>query len=258
MAIIPASIANQFPLLREYYQDWTVENLAYQNRPFFYLLPKGSVEGKLFPVPQIYSNGAGISADFATAQNNQSPMQSASFSCTTVKKYAFGQIEGDAIAASKTKAGAWENLYKEVIDTKIMALGQSINYDLFGAGNGIIGQIGAISGSTITLANPTTTYRFYVGQLLQYVTLATGGVPATLGQIAAINRTTGLITFVSAVPGGAAVNDFVLNSGDYGSTITGLAGWIPSVTPGSSDSFFGINRPVIFIGCITRTSGRPP
>jgi hypothetical protein len=109
---------------------------------------------------------------------------------------------------------------------------------------------------TITLSNAQNIVAFEVGMTL--VASATdGGAPSTDSiAITSVNRSSGVIignaSTGGALSGNWAVNSFLTVQGDLpagGATTTGsflalsgLAAWIPVVSPSLSDNFWGVNR----------------
>ena len=140
-------------------------------------------------------------------------------------------------------------------------------FELFAGGTatrGVISAAGIASAPpliTFTLANPQTVVQFEVGMTLQGSATDGGAalqnVPGTVDaiQVTSVNRSTGQI--VGTVVQGAPASTFVAGTflqvlGDIGlagaSTIggmlglSGMAAWLPSVDPLTTDNFWGVNR----------------
>jgi hypothetical protein len=69
-----------------------------------------------------------------------------------------------------------------------------------------------------------------------------GALGSGVATITAVDRRSGIL-YASAWTNFTA-GDFLFRQGDFGASIAGLAGWIPSTTPVTSDSFFGCDRSV--------------
>jgi hypothetical protein len=242
--------------LKELYDGQVVENLVYADNPLLAMLPKSTdFGGKYKPVPIITGVSQGRSSTFSYAQTNQSPVQVESFLLTRASDYSIATIDNQTMMASKTDKMAFLEGSKLVIDGAIRSSTNSLASALFRSGTGSIGRVsGAVSTGVITLADPTSVTQFEVNMVLQANATDGGTTPrAALGYVIAVNRTssTPTITVSATGLGGAAGSpsgwgdgDYLLVQGDNNLKIKGLAGWIPSTAPTSSDLWFGVNRSV--------------
>lgn len=243
--------------LKELYDGQVVENLVYADNPFLAMVPKSSdFGGKYKPVPIITGVSQGRSSTFSYAQSNQSPVQVESFLLTRASDYSIATIDNQTMMASKTDKMAFLEGAKLVIDGAIRSATNSLSSALFRSGTGSIGQIatGGITSGVITLEDPTSVTQFEVNMVLQANATDGGATPrAALGYVIAVNRTSASPTVtVSATgmggsagtPSGWQAADYLLVQGDNNAKIKGLAGWIPSTAPTSSDLWFGVNRSV--------------
>ena len=139
-------------------------------------------------------------------------------------------------------------------------------FELFSGGTASRGQISSAGVTysspnlTFTLANSQQVVQFEVGMTLQASTTdggaaITDGTNVIAAQVTSVNRGTGVIT-ATVVQGtyssSWAATNFLQVYGDVGlagaSTIAGLLGlsglaaWVPSVDPTSTDNFWGVNR----------------
>ena len=267
--------ANVAGILKELYDEQKVQWLTYKDNPFLAMIKKEEkFPGKYYPVPVVYGLTQGASATFVNAYNNQSSPQVAEFLVTRVSDFSLATIDGQLLAAAQTDPGAFIDGAELMIDAAFQTATNRIASAMFRNGAGTIGQIASlahVSGSgpyisTITLTNPDDSVQFEPGQQLNDVQNVDGtGSTSTLASpatITAVNRNTGVLTVTSAVD---TTSDFTANyylavQGDLpsasnnnfqpsGSTTTnsllklaGLAAWLPLAGPGSSDSFFGVNR----------------
>lgn len=239
--------------LKELYDGQTVENLVYADNPFLAMIKKNTdFGGKYKPVPIITGVSQGRSSTFSNAQGNQSPVQIQSFLLTRVSDYSIATIDNQTMLASKTDKMAFLEGAKLVIDGAIRSCTNSIASAIFRSGTGSIGVIsGSVSSGVITLVNSQDVVQFEVNMVLQADATDGGASPrAALGYVVAVNRSGGTVT-VSTSMGGAAASpsgwtsgDYLLVQGDLNAKCSGLAAWLPTTAPTSSDLFFGVNRSV--------------
>jgi len=238
--------------LKEYYDGQTVENLAYDDNPFLAMVPKDSdAEGKVIPQPVMYEVSQGRSSNFANAQANQTPMQLAEFFMTLRSDYSIATLQRQLMLASQSAKGGFIKFASEFVDVAIQAAALSAASACFRSGTGSIGQIatGGITSGVITLTNPADVSQFGINQTLQAASTDGGAPRSALGYVIARNVVAGTITVsanslqgAAGSPSGWAAGDFLLVQGDSNQKIVGLAGWLPSTAPTSSDNFFGVNR----------------
>jgi hypothetical protein len=244
---IPAGTA----LLKEWYDDQKVENLAYDDNPFLVMVPKKTnATGKYIPVPIIWEVNGGRSSQFVNAQGNQTPGQFADFLLTLKPDYDIATLGNQAMEASGDDRGAFLDFATVIVDLAIQGAANSQASSLFRAGTGTIGQISSITaGGVITLTNPADVSQFSNNQVLQ-ANSTDGGTPrAAVGYVIGRNVMSGTITVsnvtwqgAAGLPSGWLANDFLLVQGDNNSKLSGLAAWLPSTAPSASDNFFGVNR----------------
>jgi hypothetical protein len=277
MAIF-ANPSNQVAALKELYSGGDyMKDLVYKKNPLLALIAKdespSGFAGKYIPVPLVYRTPQGRSGTFANAQNNQTAPALISFFVYRVSNYQLVTITNELLEATKDDAGAFVDEAKLNMDTGFRNISNDLALDLYGDGSGTRGQIGSISSGVITLTDANQIVNFEYGMSL--VSFSVSGTTATIstggniGYVIAVNRSAGTVT-VSATQGGVAATptnwstsfprlavqgDVNFASGGLatGSSlkVSGLAAWIPSVAPGSSDSFWGVNRSVD----VTRNAG---
>lgn len=246
-------LASMNAALKELYDSQTVETLVYSDNPFLSMIKKNSdFGGKYKPIPVITETSQGASNTFANAQGNQTATQIQEFLLTRATDYSIATIDNQTMLASATDKMAFLNGAKILIDSAIRTATNRLASSLFRSGTGSIGRIsGSVSTGVITLTNAGDVVQFAVGQVLQANATDGGATPrAALGYVIAVNRSSGTLT-VSTTAGGAAAspgswtgNDYLVVQGDNNNKLTGLAGWLPSTAPSSSDNFFGVNRSV--------------
>lgn len=240
--------------LKQHYTKDRIQNMVYKDNPLLAMVAKmEDFGGRNLPVPIIHGNPANRSNTFATAQAGTSTSLLKAFLLTQARDYSLAQIDGLVLRASKGDANAFLEAATVEMDGAINALTRSLAQKMFHSGFGGVGNVNAtVTGTTLTLTNPSDITNFEVGDSLQFAAddasaLRSGG-PVV---VSAINRsagsmTTGTLSGISGLTSG----DVVYKNGDRGAGasssplgISGLAAWIPDVAP-SSSAFFGIDRTV--------------
>lgn len=260
--------------LKELYSDdaWVMKDLVFNRNPGLALVDKDESElglgGKYFPIPVLSDTGAGRSANFGNAQTYQTAPVTVEFNVTRVQNYSLATLTGDFLRASAQNIGAFMPGAELNVKAAFQAIGNDLAHDLYGDGSGLRGTYGlgagSISSGVITLDNLGQVYQFAVNMALVSYSISgqtpTQSTSAALGYVIAVDTSLGTVT-VSATQGGAAgtptnwstsfpylaqVGDVNFISNGLTSAnmlkVAGFGAWIPSVAPGGSDSFFGVNR----------------
>jgi hypothetical protein len=249
-------------ILKEFYKDQPVGDTTYTKNPFWAMLSKetaGAVVagagGRYYPQPIKYGNPQGRSAQFGYSQQNQTAAKTKAFQVTYATDYATATIDGLTLRSASTDAGAFIDAVELQIDSAHQQLVNSIAMSMYRDGSGLLGKITCTSG-VCTPADDNMITQIEVGQTL--VCGSSDGLSyiGSPGYVIAVNRTAGAGTFtVSATGQGGAAGtpaswpatasgnyQYCWIQGDNVGKLSGLAGWIPSATPGSTDSWFGVNR----------------
>ncbi len=262
-----ASVAG---ILKELYDAQKVQWLTYKDNPTLAMIKKEEkFPGKYYPVPVVYGLTQGSSATFSAAYNNQSSALVAEFLVTRVADFSLASIDGQLLAAAQSDPGAFIDGAELMIDAAFQNETNRIASAMFRNGAGTIGQIASvalISGTSylVTLSNPDDAVQFEGQQVLVAVQNVDGSgtAPTDVATITAVNRNLGTLTVTSATNIASdwpatywlAIQGDLPNSSNNnfqpsGSTTTnsllklaGLAAWMPLSGPGSSDTFFGVNR----------------
>lgn len=239
MTAVNQTIANYAAMLKEYYSYKNVSDAVLKDSILLQLIAKRKMGGKQVPIPIKTSNVQGGSATFATAQSNITQILYSQFLLTHAKDYALARIEGDLLDAANVDAGAFMRASTAIIDSSRDCLRESMSNAVFLDGTGVIGAVGAIASSVVTLSQESDIAHFEVGMVVSVydVTLATlrGSVAVT-----AIDEDLYKVTLAST-PGGTVATDVLIRQGDLNLKMKGLAAWIPSSAP-SSTAFFGVDR----------------
>lgn len=236
--------------LKETYSGQVVQNMMYQNRPLFALLPKAeNFGGKVYPQPVIVESGQGFSATFQNAQLQQTNVTGSEFLMTVATDYGVATLTRLLMKQSGSDVYAFLDASETQMKTAINGLANRLAWKSYRDTFGVIGQLSSTSGVTtsLTLLNQTDIVNFSVGQTLVASTQSNGTALKTgTLQITNINRGTGVIT---VSPSGAtlspvlAVSDFLYVAGDATLSLAGLAAWLPTSDP-TSTAFFGVDRTV--------------
>lgn len=244
-------------LMRLYPQD-TVGPTLLADLPTLASMPELSgAEGSSLDVTVRYGRPAGVSSQYSNSQANISSGLEARFSVVLGTTYGSGEISGPLLAKAATNKGAIVRAL-EMSQKELMAnVKRSMSFFAFNNGGGAQGRIKAISGSTITLTNPTDSTWLDIDQKIQLSatdgttgTLKAGGplivsgiTPRDANGDCVVTFTTGVVATIAT----AAVGDFIFADGNFGATQTGeernpvgIFGWL--ATPGVADSFYGFNR----------------
>lgn len=237
--------------LKAHYTSDKVENMVYQDNPTLAMLTKmESFGGKNLPIPIIYGNPQGRSANFQKAQANKTNSQIKDFVLTRAKDYSLASIDNETIEASKGDANAFMEAATTEIDGAIHSAARSLAIAVFGSGSGKIGQVDAsttLSSQLIQLVQIEDITNFEVGQTLQVsATDGTGSVRAGTLVVSGVDRDLGTISTSVALNTGIvaiAANDFIFVDGDYAQKLKGLAAWIPATSP-TNTPFFSVDRSV--------------
>jgi hypothetical protein len=226
--------------LKQHYTDEKIENMVYKDNPFLAMLSKyEDFGGENLKLPVKYGIPQGRSATFADAVSNKTASQLKAFLLTRKADYAIASIANETIEASKGNSNAFIEAATFEIDGAIEAATRSLAVSLYGDGSGSIGVVGALatttaSNDTVTLATIQDITNFEVGMQLNF------GTAIANKKIDSINRDTGV--FILDAASGATTTEAIYVDGDKDNMLTGLGGWLPSTAPGSTDSFFGVNR----------------
>ena len=241
------SVSNFAAALKQHYTNERIENMVYKDNPFLAMISKyENFGGENLKLPIKWGNPQGRSANFGLAQDNKYASSISAFLLTRQADYSLASINNQVLEASKGNANAFMEAATTEIDGAIASASRSLAIGLFGDGSGAIGQVttgGTVTSFTLKQIDDVT--NFEVGMTLQFNATKTGdsttiNPSGTTGSlVSAVNRDTGVITLASVA---VTANDYIYQIGDYDAKIKGLDAWVPSSAPGSTDSFFGVER----------------
>lgn len=258
---------NQDALLKNLYNKGNIQTTIEVDHPFHAMLKKREdVDGRYFVYPLHFAAGQGRSADFATAlaMASLSGESMVDFLVPLQENSAVANVATKLIAQSKGKDGAFLDIVSLIADKQLMNFGNDLARSEFRTSDGNIGQIGSISGSTVTMLVAADITNISVGMQLDLATSKTATKKAYGSGshgLYVVKRSVSAGTFdvgTSPVPGGttcdvtsavdgiptALANDYVFVTGDKGVKMNGFQDWIPYGAVASNDSFLNVNRSV--------------
>lgn len=262
--------------LKRYYSGQKLNELIYQDAPFFAMLKKDkSWGGNTYHYVTPYEapiTGRSASASTAATNGASSYTRAVQWALTSQASYNHSRLGGETLRAAKSAGpGAFAPVMKTAMDGLYKGHADDIEIQLFGNGYGAIGRIAAgtaASVTTFTLATPDDIFNFKVGQVLVASAQSDGtsirqtsSVDNT-ATVTAVDRDAGTVTISVATDsfgsGDWVASDYLYVQGDPATVISGLGRWLPSTAPSSGDSFFGVDRSVDTVrlgGCRITSAG---
>lgn len=243
MAILDVAAADA--ALKQIYPSRRVKFVGYENNPLLALMPKDeNFVGRNMPIVIWFGGNQGASRDFATAQANKSPGKYEDFLLTRVKDYGLSSIGNEAILASANDEGSFLKMSRSEVDNTVRTVARNLAVSMYRNHGGARGIVGSISSTALTLSNSADVVNFEVGQVLKQSTAdgTSGALGSGEATITAVDRRAGILTAAAWTNFTAA--DYLFRKGDFGVSTYGLADWVPTTTPGGSDSFLSVNRSV--------------
>jgi len=222
--------------------------MVYKNNPLVALMPKMErFGGKNLPIPIIYGNPSGRSANFANAQSNKNPSQITDFVLTRDHDYGLASIDNETLLASQGDSEAFIEAATTEINGTMQAVTRSLAKAAYRSGTGTIGRVGNSTFATtaLTLVDPTDVVNFEVNMVLVVSPdeVAANQRAGTV-TISAVDRRAGtLTTSANLVAGISAIaqNDYIAVQGDLAEgLVKGLDAWLPATV--TSTAFFGVDR----------------
>lgn len=242
------------PMLKEYYTDEMVRELAYADNVLLGLFQKVTAEGSEVVQPVSYGKPGNASAVLATAQTNSTNGNWKSFHMTLASQYKPAFIDTKVMLASKTDRGAFAKAF-EVFDNSHTSLSEKINRHGYRTTSGSIGKFDGVNTVVAAavgyLTDKADVWNFEEGDVIALAAAAdeTGAaVRAGTITVSATDPEAGTVTFSGNITAGvgAAVNtDYLYHAGDYDACAAGLESWMPTGSTRATKlgtSFFGVTR----------------
>ena len=239
---------------KELFPGMRVEQCSLRDRDLFRWMPKDpnftgyavDDSGGWYHIPVRYSKPQGLSYYFGQAQTKGGNATEGkglvkSFKLPRKRYYGYLTIDEEAIAASKSKNGAFYSVKESETEDLIAQVSEELEKHLWGGSNGYLGQVKSISTTTISLY-PGQPGNFHVGMSLGFNTAADGSgtdKADAVARVTAVNFSANTITTsadlsddTAAVEadhyifrGGDSVD--VSATGDAGNMVLGIGDWIP-------------------------------
>lgn len=263
-----SAVSNVSEILKTIYTPGDQKTL-YENAPLTGLVKKDTgFKGKDRAVTLRYSPEPGGSATFASAQANKNPSKYKQFIVTRRTDYVLSSLTTELYRAAK---GGGEAAIVDALQSILFGMKntakRSLVTSLYRNGGGARAQVSSgMASNTITLTNADDIVNFEVGMKLDgSANDGTSGAVTTGGaasEIIAIDRDAGTLTNTganwNAATGinGLLANWFLFRQGDFGATLIGLDGWIPSSV--TATAFYGVDRTADserLAGCRLSTAG---
>ena len=239
--------------LKDIWPIKSIYNLVLSNNTLWGLLEKDtSWSGKTYNIPLGFGRTGGVGAQFNIAQQNKKPTSEADFALTEATFFSLFSVDRKVIRKSRNDQGAVKEALANESENAFEAWKRYNGLYLFRNGGGAIGVVSAVSGTTLTLTKTADIRNFERNLSIEFSSddgssSSPAGVrPMTMAStITAITRSaaqlTAAVNWTTICPG-LTVGDYVFVQGTYGAVAKGLDAWLPASAPGSSDSFFNVNR----------------
>jgi len=240
-------------MIKKLYPQRRIDQLWKLRFPFLSEVKKDDAfEGSSIETPVEHDRSA-RSRTFSNAQANRSPTSSVNFSVTRVKDYAVARIDAETMHSTRSNMGGFVRVMDREIENMLLTLQQSTAHGLYRNKGGAIGVISAIAdglatNDKVTLIDNTDIINFHIGQTLNAASTdgTSGAIRVGDTEVAYVDFDGGFFyntgTDLTSDITNVAVADYLFNEGDFGVSISGLAGWIPATV--TSTSFFGVDRTV--------------
>jgi hypothetical protein len=246
-----SSEAGILAMLKTYYAKEGLQNLLYRNDPLLKTIKTQRVEGKQANFSALFSRGGAVSANFLTAKAlATSQAQAKEFQVTPGQMFSCCVFNNKELLASKSLRGAYINVASAKFFANAESFRKTMAVALYGTGHGELFTTSASITLTADDQNDITFPQYAImgidiGSRLEVkATAAATSVTATL-TVNKINGTTVNCTSdtaATAASGSVVCIAGCTDSNGNGLLPVGLAGWIPSGSVSSSDSFYGVNR----------------
>lgn len=265
---------------KQYYEGG-IEDLCFENRPLFGLIPKNEnwvgadQTARGWHIPLKVALPPAISSTFANAQSRAASVASkvVAWELTTKQMYGFIQIDNESIERSQGQEAAFVELKATEVNGIIQNLSNRVHQYLYLDGTGVVGNVGtaaqmpSFATSVLLFANPEDVVRFAIGDELTVSATATGAERAFGSNghgwyVIGVNMDAGSITIGNLA--GTAVNlsdaadgiptatngDFIARRGDRQGTsvngvISGFQFWIPTTAPTIGNPVYNVDRAIM-------------
>lgn len=252
-------------ILKEVWADGAPKDTTFQNHPFSGLVKKSTnrIVGEYFVLPIQYGHIQAVTPNIANSITRASAAQERfkQFQIPRVVMYNTALIDGVTAKISKGNKAAAAEAITVAMDGATAAMGHAISTQLFRAGYGSAGTIGAstnLSSAVIKLANIEDARNFEVDMQVQFSASEAGHVLRDTGDYLTLTKVdydtgelttdapTDLSTSIASIAAGDHIfpKDWRDNSATPVRKVAfGTGAWVPGSTP-TSATFCGVDRTV--------------
>jgi hypothetical protein len=217
------------------YSDHQIADLTMRDHVWWAMIEKeGGFDGESFSYPVRYGNPQGVSGSFAAARRNASGTKGKKFRAFRTPKYGIVTIDGESALASESNKGAFFSLVTMETDRVLEELGDSLAFDFYRDTSGLRGQVGSISGNTVTLASLDDARNFKEDMTIIADDSATGLSPkAGTTFVVMVDEDAGTVQFddITDITGNIQVGDYLFRDGDPGTCMQGMEVCTPLAKP---------------------------
>ena len=249
-------------ILKEFYGPQKIKEMVYRRNKLFAMLHKEEDwAGEVVPIPVVYANPMGASRTFSNLVGSSPtigtpPSQAVKFFMQWTQDYAVVSITNLVQLASRNDAGAFIKAIQREMNGGLRTAENRWAGAIFRRSTGTIGvsaTFGSVGTGIVALSDPLAVTQFEVGQVIM-ASSSDGGsnIGSGYGYIFAVDRGAGQFTVATSAANAATKTAGTPNNwtgvmyfsvaGDVNLSINGLADWLPTSSPGGSDSFNGVNR----------------
>lgn len=224
-----------------------LEIMAVEDDPFLAMIKKDTnFGGSGNRISLRYGSPQGGSITYATARSNRTGSSDAAFTLTRAKDYHVCGMDAEALFAGKGEEHTVINAMDGAMEGGMKMIKRSLEVGVYGDGVGTRAKINAtVTGTTLTITDPTQIVNFEVGMKIQFVEPATPALrdSGEAVTISTIDRDAGSMVVTPSLTtiASLAENDLIIREGDFNAHIKGLAAWLPLTAPGAT-AFFGQDR----------------
>ena len=143
------------------YSDHQIADLTLRDHVWWAMMPKeDGFGGDSFLYAIRYGNPQGVSGTFSRARANAKGSKGKQPRALRTPKFGIVTIDGEAALAAEGNKAAFFNLVTMETDRVLEEVGDSYAFDFYRDTSGLRGQVSAISGNTLTLADPEDARNF--------------------------------------------------------------------------------------------------
>lgn len=237
-------------MLKTFYAKEGLVNLLYRNDPLLKEIKKERVEGKQANFSALYSRGGAVSANATVAERLATETAKAKeFQVTPGQLFSACVFGNKELLASKSLRGAYINVAAAKFFANAESFRKTMAVALYGTGHGELftttDSIAVVAGDVDVTFPRHAVMGIDIGSELELKASANATAVLATVSVKKINGTTVTLTGTASktVPTGSVVCISGCTDSDGKPMLpVGLAGWLPTSTVASTDSFYGVNR----------------